>query len=251
MSRIPRHLSLLAVLALAMIGLGSVRPALAGEVVQLVSTEYPPYMGAALPNGGITVDIVSRAFRRAGYEPVVTFRPWARALDEGRNGDYDGVIFLWHSAEREKYFAFSDALPANQIGFYKLKRTPISFHSLADLAAYTIGVGRGYVNPTAFDAAHLRTESGVDDEENLRKLDAGRVELVLIDHGVAAYLLATRLAAFAAELEWIDPPIEEQIQYLGLPLNRPGYQAKLAAFNAALASLYGDGTVRSLTASID
>jgi len=223
----------------------------AAETLQLVSTEYPPYMGAGLPNGGITVDIVTRAFRRAGYEPVVTFRPWARALDEGQNGDYDGVIFLWHSAEREKYFAFSDALPANQIGFYKLKSDRIQFHTLADLTAYTIGIGRGYVNPPSFEAAHLHTESGVDDEENLRKLDAHRLDMVLIDRGVAAYLLGTGLAKFSGEMEWVDPPIEEQIQYLGVPLNRPGYAAKLAAFNRALASLYADGTVKSLIAEID
>ena len=248
MCRIFRHLPLLAVLTTVLVGSGS---AAAGEPVQLVSTEYPPYMGAALPNGGITVDIVTRAFRRAGYEPVVTFRPWARALDEAQDGQYDGVVFLWHSAEREKYFAFSNALPANQIGFYKLKSDKIAFRTLADLASYTIGVGRGYVNPPRFEAARLQTESGVDDGENLRKLDAHRLDMVLIDRGVAAYLLGSSLSKFAGEMEWVDPPIEEQVQYLGLPLNRPGYQAKIEAFNRALASLYADGTVKSLVAAID
>jgi polar amino acid transport system substrate-binding protein len=248
MCGISRHLSFLVALAAILFASG---PARAGEAVQLVSTEYPPYMAAALPNGGITVDIVARAFRRAGYEPVVTFRPWARALDEAQNGDYDGVIFLWHSAEREKHFAFSDALPANQIGFYKLKSDQIAFRTLSDLASYTIGIGRGYVNPPSFEAAHLHTESAVDDEENLRKLDARRVDMVLIDRGVAAYLLGARLAKFRGEMEWVDPPIEEQIQYLGLPLNRPGYRAKLEAFNRALASLYADGTVKSLIAETD
>ena len=79
MCRIFRHLSLLAMFAAIPVGSGH---ASAGEPIQLVSTEYPPYMGAALPNGGITVDIVTRAFRRAGYDLVVAFRPWARALDE-------------------------------------------------------------------------------------------------------------------------------------------------------------------------
>lgn len=223
----------------------------AADTLQLVSTEYPPYMGAALPNGGVTVDIVTRAFRRAGYDPVVTFRPWARALDEAQNGDYDGVIFLWHSLEREKYFAFSSALPANQIGFYKLKTDRIQFRTLADLTAYSIGIGRGYANPPSFDAAHLHTESGVDDEENLRKLDAHRLDMVLIDRGVAAYLLGTSLAKFSGEMEWVDPPIEEQVQYLGMPLNRAGYEVKLSAFNRALAELYADGTVKSLVAEID
>jgi len=248
MCRIFRHLSLLAVFAVVLVGTGRAQ---AGESIQLVSTEYPPYMGAALPNGGITVDIVSRAFRRAGYDPVVTFRPWARALDEAQDGQYDGVVFLWHSAGREKYFAFSNALPTSQIGFYKLKSNKIAFRTLADLASYTIGIGRGYANPPSFEAAHLQTESGVDDEENLRKLDAHRLDLVLIDRGVAAYLLGSNLARFAGDMEWIDPPIDEQIQYLGLSLNRPGYQVKLDAFNRALASLYADGTVKSLVAAID
>jgi polar amino acid transport system substrate-binding protein len=225
-------------------------PAPAAEPVQLVSTEYPPYMGAALPNGGITLDIVTRAFRRAGYEPTVTFRPWARALDEAKDGQYDGVVFVWRSPDREKWLAFSDALPTNQIGFYKLKSERIPFRTLTDLRPYLIGVGRGYVNPPAFEAAGLNTENGLDDGENLRKLAAHRLDMVLIDRGVAAYLLRGSLARFADDLEWVDPPIEEQVQYLGMPLDRPGYQAKLAAFNRALASLYADGTVKSLVTEL-
>ena len=235
----------LSLLLSALIGVFAT-PVRAAEPVQLVSTEYPPYMGATLPNGGITVDIVTRAFRRAGYEPTVTFRPWARALDEAKDGKYDGVVFVWRSAERERWLAFSNALPVNQLGLYRLKADRIAFRTLADLAAYTIGVGRGYANPPAFEAAGLRTESAVDDEENLRKLDAHRIDLVLIDRGVAAYLLGSSLARFAGEMEWVDPPIEEQTQYLGLPLDRPGYAVKLEAFNRALASLYADGTVRNL-----
>ncbi|HEV2674472.1 MAG TPA: transporter substrate-binding domain-containing protein [Aliidongia sp.] len=225
-------------------------PVQAAESVQLVSTEYPPYMGAALPNGGITVDIVTRAFRRAGYEPTVTFRPWARALDEARDGQYDGVVFVWRNAEREKWLAFSGPLPTNQIGLYKLKADRIVFRTLADLAPYSIGVGRGYVNPPAFEAAGLQTQSALDDEENLRKLDAHRVDMVLIDRGVAAYLLGGSLAKFAGEMEWVDPPIEEQVQYLGMPLARAGYQVKLDAFNRALASLHADGTVKALEAEL-
>lgn len=237
-------------LLLVLLAAAFVTPVRAADTVQLVSTEYPPYMGAALPNGGITVDIVTRAFRRAGYEPIVTFRPWARALDEAKEGQYDGVIFVWRSAEREKWLAFSDALPTNQIGLYKLKADKIAFRTLADLASYTIGVGRGYANPPAFEAAGLRTESAVDDEENLRKLDAHRIDMVLIDRGVAAYLLSSSLAKFSGEMEWVDPPIEEQIQYLGMPLDRPGYAAKLEAFNRALASLHADGTVQNLIAEL-
>jgi polar amino acid transport system substrate-binding protein len=244
-----RFRSLLAVV-LAAVAAPCPLSARAAEPVQLVSTEYPPYMGAALPNGGITVDIVTRAFRRAGYEPTVTFRPWARALEEAKDGQYDGVVFVWRSPDRAKWLAFSDALPTNQIGLYKLKSEAIPFHTLADLRPYLIGVGRGYANPAAFEAAGLNTENGLDDGENLRKLAAHRLDMVLIDRGVAAYLLGTSLARFADELEWIDPPIEEQVQYLGMPFNRPGSAAKLEAFNRALAMLHADGTIGNLLAEL-
>ncbi|WP_158228920.1 substrate-binding periplasmic protein [Chitinimonas sp. BJB300] len=161
----------------------------AEELLQFVTTEYPPYTTTNMPNGGVITAIATEAFKRSGYNINVTILPWARALREGTEGRVDGIVAIWHSKEREQWFIYSNPIAPNQIGFYKRVDSSISYKKLSDLKPYTIGTVRGYANPPAFDEAKLNVVDAVDDETNLRKLGAKRLDLVLIDKGVAQYLI--------------------------------------------------------------
>ena len=68
--------------------------------------------------------------------------------------------------------------------FYKRKDSPLSFQPASDLKPYTIGIGRGYANPSEIFAAGLTTEEGNSDDES-QKLFLKRIDLVLIGHNLA------------------------------------------------------------------
>lgn len=216
--------------------------------VVLVASEFPPFSGEQLPNGGPVVEITVEAFKKVGYQVEVTFLPFARQIQYGKDGEADGIIMLWHTQEREEWCVFSDPLPACQIGFYKRKSDPIRFSTYADLKPYRIGIVRGYANPSGFDEAQLNTEAVTFDQQNLQKLQAHRIDLALIDKWVAHYLIQTKFPEFAAELEWMDPPLEITQQYLGVSKKAIEYERKVRDFNQGLKELTDAGGVNRILA---
>jgi polar amino acid transport system substrate-binding protein len=216
--------------------------------VVLGSSEYPPFFGKNLPDQGVLTEITVEAFKKMGYQVEVRFLPFARVLSHGKQGTIDGIIVLWHTKEREQWFAFSDPLPSNLIGFYKRKDKSINFTTYADLMSYRIGVVRGYANPAGFDEAKLQTLEVTFDLQNLQKLQKGRIDLAIIDKWVAQYLIQTEFAEFAAELEWIEPPLETKPQYITFSKKAPGYEQKLLDFNQGLKQLIEEGGVKAILA---
>jgi polar amino acid transport system substrate-binding protein len=221
-------------------------PVQAAETIYLVTTAYPPYYGPDLPKNGVITQIVTEALKRGGYTLKVDWLPWARALHDAQDGKADGAMGIWRSKEREQYFVYSSAMAPNQIGFYKRADAPISFKALSDLKPYKIGVVRGYANPKAFDDAKLTTDEAGDDEANLRKLGAGRIDLVLIDKGVAMHLIDSKLHEYKGKLVWLDPAVDKLPMYVGFSKKAPGYEKKLAAFNKGLKEMEADGTLAKL-----
>ncbi|WP_374351409.1 substrate-binding periplasmic protein [Chitinimonas sp.] len=218
---------------------------LAGPKVQLVSTDYPPYFSPTMAENGTVVAIARAAFEAAGYEVEVEFRPWARLLAETRAGNFDAVVAVWYSADRNDYLTYSEPLVETLLGFYGRREQPIEVRNLGALREYQIGTVRGYANPPAFEAANLNKDDAVDDMTNLRKLAAGRLDLVLIDQALAGYLLQKE-PALAARLEWRDPPVQKMPLYLGIAKKRPTYLQTQAAFNRGLAEIRRNGTLERI-----
>ena len=61
-------------------------PALAQKTLSIVADEWPPFSGQALPNKGISVDVISAVLIRAGYEVESKILPWARIMNGSRTG---------------------------------------------------------------------------------------------------------------------------------------------------------------------
>ncbi|WP_179958252.1 substrate-binding periplasmic protein [Chitinimonas arctica] len=208
----------------------------------MITTEYPPYCASDLPEQGVFTALTQAAFKAAGYDSTVLFRPWARALAEARTGQHDALLAVWYQAEREKYLVFTDPLWTNQIGFFgRVEQAGLAVQPLSGLKRYRIGVVRGYANPPEFDAADLTTDLSVDDLFNLKKLLAGRVDLALIDKTLADYLIRSKLPEAAGKLIWREPPVATMPLYVAIPRSRPDYRKRLADFNRGLAEIRRNG----------
>ncbi len=216
--------------------------AMAERRVLLAATEYPPYYGAKLPNQGVITEIIREAFKQSGYAVVIRFLPWKRALEATRRGEFDALYSAWYREDRTRWFAFSEPLPiANQIGFFKRVDRRIAYRSIADLKPYKIGIVRGYSNPVEFDRAGLDTEAVTDDRLNMKKLAIGRLDLVLIDRVIGQHIIDTELPESAGLLEWINPPLKTDEQYLIFSKKAAEFSAKRKAFNQGLRHIVGTG----------
>jgi polar amino acid transport system substrate-binding protein len=219
----------------------------AGHRAKLAATEYPPYYGQQLPNQGVITEIIRKAFNRAGYEVEIQFLPWKRALEATRRGEFDALYTAWNRGERTRWFAFSDPLPiTNKIGFFKRVDRTISYRTIEDLHPYKIGTVRGYSNPPEFDRAGLNTEAVTEDRLNMKKLAADRIDLVLIDKVIGQHIIRTDLPESAQSLEWLDPPLKIEDQYLIFSKAVKDYSKKRTDFNRGLRKIIMEGTAEAI-----
>ena len=231
----------------ALTGLLTPGEAPGGRQVILATTEYPIYYGENLKNQGVISEIIRAAFYQAGYEVTITFLPWNRALEMTRHGDFNALFTAWYRKEREQWFAFSDPLPiANEIGFYKQKNRTISYRTIDDLRPYKIGTVRGYSNPPEFNQGKLNTEEVTDDSLNMHKLAVGRIDLVLIDKVIGQHIIDTELPESARDLEWLEPPLKIDNQYLMFSKKFKHYEKTIIDFNQALKQISDSGIVKAI-----
>jgi polar amino acid transport system substrate-binding protein len=219
----------------------------ASKQIILAATEYSPYYGERLPNQGVITEIIREAFKQAGYDVKIKFLPWKRALEMTRQGDFNALYTAWYRKEREQWFGFSDPLPiANEIGFYKRKNLKISYRTIEDLRPYKIGIVRGYSNPAEFDKAKLDTEEVTEDRLNIQKLAVGRIDLALIDKIIGQHIIDTELPESAQKLEWLNPPLKIDNQYLMFSKKFDDYQEEIADFNRGLRQIIEAGIVKAI-----
>lgn len=226
------------------------QPAFAQDVaLDLAATEWPPFYGAELEDNGFMTEIVREAFDRAGYGAEVSFLPWSRAFEGTRDGRYDALFTMWYREDREADFIFSDPLPANELVLITRAGDEFEYVSFDALRGQTVGVVRGYAAPPGFEAAGLDVSEARDDEENLRKLLRGRVDMILTDRIVAQHIINTQMPDEAENFGWVSPPVHVDIQYLVVPRVADDAEALMADFNTALAAMQGDGTLQAIMAS--
>lgn len=196
----------------------------AESVVVLGSLEFPPYTGKRLHQGGVITQIVREAFARTGYRAEVRYYPWARAMGMAREGDLDGLAMVWMRDERKEWLLFSEPVSTSEVVFYKRTTRAFAFDGTDYLALkpYRIGIVKDYANPEAFEAArrHLQIQAVTSDLQNLGKLAAGRLDLVVIDRLVALHLLRTQMVESANSFDWVSPPCPPSRTTSGSPGRR-------------------------------
>lgn len=217
--------------------------------LDIAATEWPPFYGADLEDNGFMTEIVREAFQRSGYTTDVSFLPWSRAFEGTREGRYDALFTMWYREDREADFIFSSPLPANELVFVVRAGEEFAFEGFDAIGDLRVGVVRGYAAPPGFLEAGLQISEARDDEENLRKLLRGRIDMVLSDRIVAQHIINTLMSDDAELFDLVSPPVHSDIQYLVVPRVAENAEGIMSAFNAAIAEMQEDGTLISIMAS--
>ncbi|MDP3816747.1 ABC transporter substrate-binding protein [Pseudomonas sp.] len=183
-------------------------PSQAEPALRMATLEYPPYSSAHLRNGGSIVELTRRAFAVQGHEVQIDFLPWARVRADLHTGNYQGALALWPKEVREERLIASRPLFYSELGLFVRRGDLLRFSTLSQLAGEKLGIVRGYGYPQHILDAGLVLEEAVDDISNLRKLQAGRFNLVLLEHRVGEHLIAN------------DPQLRGQLAWQGAVLER-------------------------------
>lgn len=143
---------------------------------------------------GIYPTIVEAIFKDAGEPYTAVPAPFVRVLANVDNGSWGAGGILKTPARLLKY-DFSDYIHIESVVAYYDQRRPISVERLADLTGKRVGILRGWSYGEAFDTTvtglDIRVEAVRADEVNFRKLQLGRLDVVLVLEEVGTELMAT------------------------------------------------------------
>ena len=212
----------------------------AGMPLHLATLEWPPFVGANLPDQGLSAFIVSTVGKRAGLETKISYYPWARALQVGATDpSYAGSFPAYSNSEREKSCYLSHDIGQSVLGFAHLKSTAFDWKTLDELKGMRIGVVHGYSNGELFDRMvheeQLQTDTAPNDVTNLHKLLAKRIPVIVIDRDVLRYLLQVEPSLKDAKntIVFHPQPINQLSLHICFQRSRQG-QALRQRFDAAL-----------------
>ncbi|HHO76366.1 MAG TPA: transporter substrate-binding domain-containing protein [Deltaproteobacteria bacterium] len=221
--------------------------AMAQKTVTLATLDWQPYVGSDMLGYGFNAEIITEAYKRAGYTVKIEFLAWDDAVSKTQQGEYDGLFPEYYSKDRAEDFIYSDFFSNSLLVFFKKKGPTINYSSLKDLTPYKIGIVKGYINTEEFDsAAYLNKVEFDSDLEILNNLVKGSVDMIVIDKLVAQYLIHGNLPEAADTLESLDPPLIIHPLFIVYPKKLPGSDQKAKDFNMGLDMIMKDGTVKKI-----
>lgn len=205
------------------------------ETVTLVSSNWPPYTGLELVNGGFTNEIIRQALEQTNLKTKFIYMPWRRAMESVKTGEIDALYSAYYSTERANTYIASEPYVYSDLMLVAHSDSHIyGYKTLADLSPYRIGVVRGYVNSPEFDQANfLQKEPVTNDKLNLKKLLGKRVDLIVIDRFVALHLLQS-MGKSESSIRFLAKPLDQKPVYIMFSRKNTLSTTRVEAFNSGL-----------------
>ncbi|MDH5189178.1 MAG: transporter substrate-binding domain-containing protein [Rhodospirillaceae bacterium] len=162
-------------------------------VVKVSSDPWEPWvMGTEgeVASGGIAVDLVTEIFRRIGVKSETVIYPYERCMIQMKTGERDVLLMVKKTPEREEFMLFSDVAATDpQLLYYSTERMDgFEWNEFADLKPYTVGGVQAfnYGDLTqATNAGQVKMELTANDSQNIKKLFAGRIDLIVLNRSTA------------------------------------------------------------------
>lgn len=149
-------------------------------------------------NAGIGVDLARHIFTPLGYRVHYIVMPWARALEEVRAGTVDAAVGANEEDDptlvfpRHAIYSVTDTV-------YVLKSNVFPLHGLSSLSGKRIGIikdygysqaVKDYVQEARKTPGMIQEVGGGDAlEQNIRKLQLGRIDALIESSAVMEYML--------------------------------------------------------------
>jgi polar amino acid transport system substrate-binding protein len=173
----------------------------ADDELLFVDEPLPPFSYGEVgghAEGGVSYQLVKEVFGRMGMDVSLKLVPWARALKMAEFGRADGLPLLLPNTERKAYMLFTGPIleGGDALVFNKKLNPGFEWKGFESLNGRTLGVVRGYTYGGGLEHKLLDNAGAVeyseDSRANLRKLHAGRVDLVVEDLVITRTILQER-----------------------------------------------------------
>ncbi len=216
----------------------------AGKVV-LVTGDWDPYTNEKVAGKGAFTELVTAVFDEMKVEYEVQFYPWKRVEAAVADGTAYAAFPYVITDERKQFFDFSDeVMVSNGKFFYYKPNNSVKFadwKTYDDLKSVKIGGVLGYWYEKDFKAAGLNVDYVPTDEQNFKKLEAGRVDLVPTDELVGRALIKTLFPDKQKNFLVLPKPLNSSSLYLMVSKKYNDAEALTKKFNDSLKAIRKSG----------
>lgn len=213
--------------------------------------DYPPFVDARYPGGGLAVMLIQRVVDRMGDIVTLETVPWRRGFEETLRGRYDGTFPYVRTAERDRDFLFSDPLFSVRPVVFMPAERRFAYGGPADLQGRRACSALGYAPPEVLqrmiEARQVEKVTAPSAAACPGLLAAGRADFFIQDLRIGAALIA-KVGLTQAIIPVVDPPLSVSEIHFIVPRRRPEADRLIARFNAALAQLRASGDYDRLLA---
>ncbi len=219
------------------------------ETIKLSSINWPPYTGKSLERHGFISEIVTEAFAAVGHDSEFLYMTWARAYREAQKGTVDGVMFIYHSTEREKYFTFSDKIFLVTEDFITLDSSIAYAGDPSALRKFVIGSLNDSRESDLLQEYGITTYKLGNHGQNVSMLLGGRINIALIPKEVFFYHLNKVSPEYdLSKIKVLQPAFKEFSLHLAFSKNAKNHVALTQDFNRGLKIIMENGTYNRIVA---
>jgi polar amino acid transport system substrate-binding protein len=219
--------------------------ALASDRLTLVTGEdYPPYVDAQEPGGGLAVRLVQQVLRRMDVTAAIETAPWRRGYEETLRGRFDATFPYVRTADRERDVLYSDPLfQVRQAVFMPVDRR-FAYRGPEDLKGRRVCTPLGYAPAMTLqamlDSGQLQRATAAGAASCPGLLAADRADFFIQDLRIGEALVAK--ADLSGRIVAVSkPPFGSSELHLIVPRSRPDAAGLIARFNRALKQVMTSG----------
>lgn len=211
------------------------------KTVILASDDYPPFVQESVK--GLLHEIVEESFKIEDYDLKIVITNWNRAYEMAVKGNYDGLIGLYYSKERDEVLVFSEPIINNQLAYFSLGSSDIKKDSIFN---YKIGIVKGYSYSKEFNNNNeIFKIEALSGEDNIKALINKRVDLILESKLVVKSLLKNKFPEYENKVTLVTPFLEKPL-YIALTKKQTTSDLIIKDFNKGLNKIKKNGTYDNL-----
>jgi polar amino acid transport system substrate-binding protein len=217
-------------------------------VITAAQDPWAPFVQKDNANPGVSVEIITEAFKSQGHTVDFKIMPWTRALNEVKSGKVDVLVATWFTNERTSFLKYSDPYLENSLKFIMRKGEGFEYNGLDSLSGKTVGIIRNYGYGDEFLAAtNFKKPEANDLIANAKKLTAKRVDLTLEDELVAKSTLSGA-GMNLDDFEFTNNALSVNPLHVTSGLANPNHAEYIEAFNKGLVEIKANGTFDKILA---
>lgn len=212
--------------------------------LKLLTEEYPPF-NMTMPGGqvgGLSSGIVREMMKRASQPYQIELLPWLRAFNRAVLEDNTCVFSTTRTEQREGQFRWVGPIVENPWVLYARKSDTRQLSSLESARPYRIGGYSGDAVAQYLIARNFDVDMANSDVQNVRKLQAGRIDYWATGKYSGERYLANEKADNIVQV------LTFNTTFMYLACNRHLPDATFQKLDGALRSMQKDGSAAKITA---